>query len=325
MPAAATKIFLGYALDLVVGEPPAVAHPVCWMGKLVDLADWAMPGRERGMNAQRISGAIVALGLPAGTYILTKGLLRRLPRPAAALAETALLSAALAPRSLYTQAGRVEDGIVLDIDRAREAVSHMVGRDTEGLDGDGIVRAAVESVAENANDGVVAPLFYGMIGGAPLALAYKMVNTLDSMIGYRDEQYRHFGGVAARLDDVAGFIPARLSAAAAAVMSPVVGGDPRSALAIWHRDAALHDSPNAGVCESAYAGALQVRLGGADFYSGMEIRKSAMGGAFEKPGHEDIGRAAKLMYASAGMVLAAGVVARMAMAASRILRRGRGA
>lgn len=319
MTATAVKIFLGYTLDLMAGEPPAAWHPVCWMGKAVDLADWAAPGRERLPRSQRISGAATAVLLPTGTYLLTRGFLRLLPRPFSGVAEVALISTALAARSLYEQAIRTEDGVALGIGEGREAVSAMVGRDTDELGEDDIIRAAVESVAENANDAVIAPLFFAVIGGAPLALAYKMVNTLDSMIGYKDEQYRYFGGAAARLDDSVGFIPARLTALAAAAASSLVGGSSNDALAIWRRDAKLHDSPNAGVCESAYAGALGVRLGGQNFYSGTPVQKPVMGGEFRKPVHDDIGRAARLMYASSALVLGAGLLARMIIAAFKFM------
>ena len=323
MTAIAVKIFLGYSLDLMAGEPPPAWHPVCWMGKAVDLADWAAPGRERLPRSQRISGAAVAVLLPTGTYLLTRGFLRLLPRPFSGVAEVALISTALAARSLYEQAMRTEDGVVLGVGEGREAVSAMVGRDTDELGEDDIILAAVESVAENANDGVIAPLFFAVIGGAPLALAYKMVNTLDSMIGYKDEQYRYFGWAAARLDDSIGFIPARLTALAAAAASSLVGGSSNDALAIWRRDARLQDSPNAGVCESAYAGALGVRLGGQNYYSGLPVQKPVMGGEFRKPVHDDIGRAARLMYISSALVLGAGLLARMFIAVFKFIGSGR--
>ncbi len=321
---AAAKIFLAWLLDLVLGEPAAAWHPVCWMGWMVDLADRTAPGRKRLPAIQRISGAAVAVALPAGTYLVARWFIRSLPRPMSAAVEVALISVALAPRSLYEHASRVESRAAAGIDEAREAVSHMVGRDTGGLDEHGVVSAAVESVAENANDGVIAPLFYGVIGGAPLALAYKMVNTLDSMIGYRDERYLHFGWAAARLDDAAGFIPARLTALAASAASPLVGGSPREALATCHVDAGRHDSPNAGICEAAYAGALGVQLGGISSYSGRQVNKPLLGRKYSKPDFKDIGRAARLMYASAFLVMSAGTLTRamIPIPAGRIFKWG---
>lgn len=307
------SVFMGYGIDLLAGEPPEVWHPVCWMGKVVDLADWAMPGRERSGRKQRVAGAVAATTLPFATYLGARQAIRILPRPFSGLAEVALMSTALASHSLYERALRVEDGLFSGIDEGRQQVAGMVGRDTDELDEAGVIRAAIESVAENANDGVMAPLFYGMIGGAPLALAYKMVNTMDSMIGYRDLKYLYFGWAAARLDDVAGFIPARLTALAVAAVSPVAGGDPAGAIAAWRRDGGLHESPNAGVCEAAFAGALGVRLGGGSYYNGTFADSPEIGAELEPPEREDISRAARLMYASSALVLAAGIFIRMAV------------
>lgn len=306
-----TGVLLGYGLDLFAGEPPEAWHPVCWMGKVVDLADWAMPGRESSGRKQRVAGAVVATTLPLVTYLGTKQFIRILPRPLSGLAEFALMSAALAPHSLYVRAQRVEDALYGGLAEGRKQVAGMVGRDTDDLDEEGVIRAAIESVAENANDGVIAPLFYGLIGGAPLALAYKMVNTMDSMIGYRDLKYLYFGWAAARLDDVAGFVPARLTALAVAAASTLTEGDQGGALTVWRRDAGMHESPNAGVCEAAYAGALGVRLGGATYYNGTLVHKAEMGTGLEPAGREDISRAARLMYVSSALVLAAGMCVRL--------------
>jgi adenosylcobinamide-phosphate synthase len=281
------------------------------MGKVMDLADWAMPGRESSGRKQRVAGAVVATTLPMVTYLGTRQLIRVLPRPFSGLAEVALMSAALAPHSLYVQAKRVEDALYTDLAEGREQVAGMVGRDTDDLDEEGVIRAAIESVAENANDGVIAPLFYGLVGGAPLALAYKMVNTMDSMIGYRELKYLYFGWAAARLDDVAGFVPARLTAVAVSAASALTEGDPSGALTVWQRDAGMHESPNAGVCEAAYAGALGVRLGGEASYNRTPVHKAEMGTGLEPAAREDISRAARLMYVSSALVLAVGMCVRL--------------
>lgn len=310
---AGARVLTGYGLDLFVGEPPEAWHPVCWLGKVVDLADWAIPGRERSSGEQRIAGFVVASMLPLVTFLGTKRLIRVLPQPFSGLAEVILMSTALAPRSLYEQAQRVENALFAGVADGREQVAAMVGRDTDELDEEGIIRAAIESVAENANDGVIAPLFYGLIGGAPLALAYKTINTMDSMIGYRDLKYLYFGWAAARLDDAAGYFPARLTALAVAAVGPLAGGDSVGAIRTWHRDAGLHESPNAGVCEAAYAGALGVRLGGPGYYNSALVDKPEMGAGLDAPGREDISRAARLMYASSALVLGAGMFARIAL------------
>ena len=304
------KLLLAFNLDLLLGEPPELWHPVCLMGKAVDMADWAFPARDGSPEAQRASGLVVALLMPAGTFLTVKVFLRSVPSRWRGVAEVALLASALAARSLYNAALDVERALSRDIDESRLAVSGMVGRDTAGLDGIGVVRATVESVAENANDGVVAPLFYAFIGGAPLALAYKMVNTLDSMIGYRDIRYRDFGRAAARLDDAAGFIPARMTAIAAAAASRVAGGSTLRTLWTAVSEGRGSDSPNAGICEAAFAGALGIRLGGPDHYRGELVDKPVLGRGFRQPEHDDIVRAARLMYAAATVFMAAGTMAR---------------
>jgi adenosylcobinamide-phosphate synthase len=176
----------------------------------------------------------------------------------------------------------LQDG---DLAAARTRLARIVGRDTKDLDASEICRAVIETVAESASDGMVAPLFYMGLGGVPLAMAYKAVNTLDSMIGHADARYFYFGKTAARLDDAANFVPARLTALAIAGVAGVRDADAaKRALAIWHRDGAKHKSPNAGQPESAMAGALGVRLGGENRYAGEVIRAPLLGGEFETAG-----------------------------------------
>ena len=312
----AAKLPLALFLDLSLGEPPQRFHPVCWMGKAVAAAESVILGGdggpadadrdEAGAAAMRFAGAVTALALTVGTYGATRSLLRVLPPPLSAVTETALLVTSLAASSLQMAAQDVGLGLASGVEPGRQRVSHMVGRDTDGLDEQGVVRAAVESVAENTNDAVIAPMFYGFIGGAPLALAYKMVNTLDSMVGYRDRRHEDFGWAAARLDDLAGFLPARLTAIAVVAASPAAGTDAGGALSAWRSDAAAHRSPNAGVCESAFAGALGVRLGGGGVYGGRRIETPLMGRGNREPDRADIGRATRLMYMSAMLFCAAG-------------------
>lgn len=319
----AVKIGLAFALDMAAEELPEGLHPVCWMGKAVTLAERAadgladMAGPDGSRAARRLAGVVTAVGLPACTYLVSRGALKVAPPRFRGAAEVALLSTALACRSLGAAARGVETGLAGGLEEGRKHVSHMVGRDTAGLDEPGVVRAAVESLAENANDGVVAPIFYAFLGGAPLALAYKMVNTLDSMIGYGNERYRDFGWAAARLDDLAGFVPARITALAVAAASPLMSGDTLGALLAWRRDARGHKSPNAGVCESAFAGSLGVQLGGKISYGGEPVVLPRMGAGNRAPERGDIGRAVSLMYGTAVAALAAGA------AASRVFRKTR--
>lgn len=308
-----TTAGLALALDMAAGEPPESVHPVCWMGKAVSLSESAARRAAGvaggGPAALRLAGAMTAATLPVAVYLTARAMLGLVPGKWRGLASAGLLYTTLAARSLGSTARGVDAGLAAGVETGREAVSQMVGRDTAVLDEKGVARAAVESVAENANDGVVAPMFYGFIGGAPLALAYKMVNTLDSMIGYRDARYRDFGWAAARLDDLAGYLPARLTALAAAVASPAVGGDPRGALSVWRRESGGHRSPNAGVCEGAFAGALGVQLGGVNSYGGAVQATATLGMGLKHPGRDDIGRAVSLMYGSAVVAAAAGTCA----------------
>ncbi|MEW6020207.1 MAG: adenosylcobinamide-phosphate synthase CbiB [Pseudomonadota bacterium] len=302
---------LALLLDRAAGEPPEAVHPVCWMGKAVAACERAARLVAPGPEGLRAAGAVMAVALPGGVFALTRLALGRLPGVLRLPAEAALISTAMAPRGLGEAAARVEEGLGEGLAEGRREVSRMVGRDTEDLQEEGVVRAAVESVAENANDGVVAPLLYAMIGGAPMALAYRMVNTLDSMIGYRSERHRELGWAAARLDDAAGYLPARACAGAAVLVAPLAGGSPLAALRVWKRDAAGHASPNAGVCEAAFAGALGARLGGPASYGGVAGGGHVMGEGLRPPARTDISRAVRLMRAVTVLVMSAGVAARL--------------
>ena len=189
----------------------------------------------------------------------------------------------------------------------------IVGRDTKSLDRAGIIRAAVETVAENTADGVIAPLFYMALGGAVGAMAYKAVNTMDSMLGYRNEQYQYFGTAAARLDDVAGFVPARLSGLLLVAATKLTGLDAEGAWRIFCRDRYAHKSPNSAQSESACAGALGVRLAGDAVYFGRKVSKPYIGDATREIEAEDIVRSVRLMYAASGLGLLAVAVSLMAV------------
>ena len=191
---------LALAFD-AAGEPPNAVHPVCWMGNVISGFDLVARALARSPEHRRKAGAVMAFGLPLSVFAAAQVALLAIPRRLRFLGEAGMLAASVALQSLASAATKVDDALESGVEEGRGAVAHMVGRDTAQLDEEGVVRAAVESVAENCNDGVIAPLFYGLVGGAPLALSYKMINTLDSMIGYRDERYLDFGWAAARLDD----------------------------------------------------------------------------------------------------------------------------
>ena len=297
----------GFALDLLFGDPARIPHPVVFMGHCITRAETFLRARlPKTPRGELLGGAILAASLPLLTFAVTLGLCRLAARihPAAHfLLQTlwawqcvAVKGLADASRAVYASR---------DLPGARKAVARIVGRDTERLDECGVIRAAVESVAENFSDGVAAPLLYFFLGGAPLAMAYKAVNTMDSMVGYRNERYLYFGRAAAKLDDAANYVPSRLAALFLILAAALTGQDAGNAFRIWRRDRRNHASPNAGQTESACAGALGIRLGGAAWYSGEYCDKPLIGDATRQPEKADILRANRMLYAGSVLLLAA--------------------
>jgi len=268
----AAGLLLGYAVDALVGDPRR-GHPVAAFGRL---AGWA----ERRTYASRRGAGVVHSGLLVGGSVLLGLALGRAPGgPATRVVVTAAATwAVLGGRSLRREAsilaGQLEAG---DLAAARAQVTHLVGRDPSRLDADELARACVESVAENTSDAVVAPLLWGALAGVPGLLAYRAANTLDAMVGHRSERYLRFGWASARLDDLLNLGPARIAGLLAAVAAPLVGGSPGAALVAVRRDAGRHPSPNAGVVEAAFAGALGVRLGGVNVYAGEVEDRGTLG------------------------------------------------
>ena len=279
-----------YAVDRVVGDPPRPTHPARLMGKAITAYETGARRAIDGPGQERIAGAVLATALPLGVTLGTWRLLRALPAALRVPAEIWLLSTALASRDLGQAATRVERGLERSLEDGRREVSMIVGRDTTELDEADIVRATVETVAENTSDGVVAPLVFAAVGGAPLALGFKAVSTLDSMVGYKNERYRYFGWASARLDDAANLLPARLTAALATVAGR---GGPRQ-VRRWLDDRVHHESPNAGLVEAAFAQALHVRLGGPARYGGRMVERPSMGAEFAAPERADIARVVAL-------------------------------
>jgi len=263
---------LAYLLDLAIGDPEQLPHPVRLIGSAIKRGEAILRPLIKTRSGEFIGGlllTVTVVGATATAAVLLLQLANWLNRAAGAALMVYLASTTMATRNLIDEARAVERVLRAgDIARARVQVGRIVGRDTDKLSESEIVRAAVESVAESASDGIVAPMFYLALGGAPAALAYKAINTLDSMIGHNDSRYRYFGRVAARLDDVANFAPARLTALLITAAAFLSGRNWRAAWTVWQRDAARHKSPNAGRPEAAMAGALGVRLGGLNFYDG---------------------------------------------------------
>ena len=303
----------GFALDLLLADPEWMPHPVVYMGRAISALEGFLREKlPQTRSGELKGGVILAAALPAGTFAVTGGAcaLAWKLHPAAGFAlETLWCWQALALKGLADESGHVRDELEQgDLPAARKAVARIVGRDTQQLSAEGVAKAAVETVAENFSDGVAAPLFYMLIGGAPLALAYKAVNTMDSMVGYKNERYLYFGRAAARLDDAANFIPSRLAALCWIGAAQLTGHDGANAAKIWRRDRRNHASPNSAQTEAACAGALGVQLAGPASYFGKVVDKPTIGNPGRPVEPEDITRANRMLYAAGGIALGLGLV-----------------
>ena len=289
-----------FLLDLLIGDPKWLPHPIRWMGSTI----LALEPRFRKLTMHKIaSGFCFAAILVAATWVLSSILLylAGLIHPAIAIIlEVLLIYFAISVRSLESSAMAVYHALKQNrLKAARVNVSHIIGRDVDRLTETGIASGAVESVAENLVDGVISPMFYACIGGAPLAMAFKMVNTLDSMIGYKNETYKHFGRAAARLDDVSNYLPARMSVLFIAIGAQIWCGKAHRVFQTAFNEGANHTSPNAGYSEASFAGALSVKLNGPSYYGNRLVDKPFIGIPYERPKPYDIKRACDLMILSA--------------------------
>jgi adenosylcobinamide-phosphate synthase len=304
----AAGLVLGVALDAVVADPRR-RHPVAGFGRAAGALERRMWADSRPRGAAYALGCV---GAAAGLGAALQRAARR--RPAAEVAVVALsawtvLGGTSLGREADAVARRLRRG---DLAGARARLPHLCGRDPATLEVDGVVRATVESVAENTSDAVVAPLVWGAVAGVPGLLGYRAVNTLDAMVGHRSPRYQRFGWAAARLDDVANWAPARLTGLLTVASAPWVGGSPTRTWRVLRRDGSRHPSPNAGRCEAAAAGALGIRLGGVNAY-GSRVEERPVLGDGRAPGVADIGRARRLA-AVVGLV-AAGLAAAFAATA----------
>ncbi|HYF93068.1 MAG TPA: adenosylcobinamide-phosphate synthase CbiB [Symbiobacteriaceae bacterium] len=307
----ALPVLAGYLLDAVLGDPRWLPHPVQGIG-------WLIASGERVLNRGRpglrlITGALLTMAVVGLAAAIAWGVVEgaRLLHPRLGGAVTAVgTGVLLARRSLAEQAGTAVHRPLAagDIDAARRAVSWVVGRDTERLDESEVARAAVETLAENLSDGVAAPLIFALVGGLPAIAAYKAINTLDSMIGHRDDRYLYFGRVAARLDDVANWIPARITLLALVLAAALSGGGAGAAWRVARADGHKHKSPNAGWPEAAMAGALGVRLGGLNYYDGEPHPGPILNAAGRPPVAADILAAVRLMNRASHLILVTGLL-----------------
>jgi adenosylcobinamide-phosphate synthase len=303
-------LLLAAALDVVAGDPRWLPHPVRGMGAFIGWFDQRSRSFCRSDHALQIAGACLALGLPAAVYAGASYVIAQAAAFSPLLGHMVGIGLAyttLAGRDLFDHVQTVSCELERDnLDGAREAVATIVGRDSATLTEPEIVRATVETVAESTSDGIVAPLVYLSLGGAPLALAYKAVNTLDSMIGHRDARYEHFGWASARLDDVMNWVPARLAGGFIALAAGLATGQWHRIHDSWyilHRDGHKHPSPNSGRPEAAMAGALGVQLGGRNFYDGVPHDRELLGDGTTPLTLEHIQLASRIMVTTCGLGL----------------------
>jgi len=291
----ALVIVMAFGLDLMLGDPRWLPHPVVGIGKLIAFLE----PRLRRMRSERVAG-MVLWGIVVGlAFFATWAILRLLPPVWQDIASVVLLYYCLATRGLadaaYAVLRPLQDG---DLQTARRELRSLCGRDADNLNEKEIVRAVVESVAENTVDGVLAPLFFAFLGGPPLALAYKAVNTLDSMVGYKDERYLRFGWFSARMDDLANLIPARLSVLFLGLGALPSRASVTQAIRVGFRDGAKNPSPNSGYPEAAMAGALGVQLGGPATYRGSVSDKPYLGDRTRELEYGDVAKSVAIMKAA---------------------------
>lgn len=302
------KLTAGFILDLLFGDPAWLYHPIRLIGKLISAMEKLLRKIfPKSKNGLLFGGAVLTITVPVlcfcASFFILKGL-RAIHPWLAAIVEVFWIYQILAAKCLKQESKKVYDALDQnDIEGARRMLSYLVGRDTAHLSREEIVKAAVETVAENTNDGIIAPMLFIAIGGAPLGFAYKAVNTLDSMVGYKNEKYLFFGRASAKLDDIVNFIPARIAGVLMILASLVCGYDAKGAAHIFRRDRNSHLSPNSAQTESACAGALGLMLGGTHHYFGKQVVKPSIGDERHKAAPEHILDTHILMYMTAILCL----------------------
>lgn len=302
-------ILFAYILDLIFGDPVWLPHPVRGIGRLAQKLEGPL---RKNIGNQRIAGVIFCVSIVGFVYLVIFMLISAATyfnRYLGFALSAFFIYTSLAIKDLKAESMRVyyalRDG---KLESARANLSFIVGRDTENLPDKDIIRATVETVAESAVDGIIAPLFYAFLGGAPLALAYKAASTLDSTVGYKNDRYKDFGWLSAKLDDCLNFIPARLSGLIMPVASALAGLDWRNSFKIALRDRRKNPSPNSGYPEAAMAGALKVRLGGINFYNSVPVTKPFIGDAGSPLEIRHIKESVRIAYISSFLFLLSGIV-----------------
>ena len=295
------SIYTGYALDLIIGDPYSFPHPVRYIGKLISMVEKQIRKITSSDKGLKIAGFFLWFIVVGLTFCVTSLILQlfKFNKIIYFVVNTILIYTTLATKCLKDESVKIYKVLKTgDLEKSRIQLSYIVGRDTTNLNEKEIVRATVETVAENTVDGIIAPLFYGFIGGAPLAMAYKAINTLDSTVGYKNDKYYYLGFASAKIDDIANYIPARLGVVLLSLGSLFVGFNFKNALKIGIRDRKNHKSPNCAFPEGAVSGALGIQLGGTNVYFGKEVYKPTIGDKTREIEIEDIVRTNKIMYSS---------------------------
>ncbi len=307
----ALPMLVGFVIDIFVGDPYNFPHPIRAIGTLIAKLEKFVRSRFKNLRKGGVFLALTVLIVSTLIPLAVLFVCYKINIFLGLAAESVMCWQLVAARCLQKESMKVCYAVEKnDIEKARQAVSMIVGRDTDVLDETGIVKAAVETVAENTSDGVTAPIMYIALGGAPLGFFYKAANTMDSMIGYTNEKYIDIGRFAAKLDDVLNFIPSRLTALVMILSAYLLGADGKNAARIWKRDRRKHASPNSAQTESVCAGALDIRLAGDAYYFGELHKKEFIGDDIRPPESEDIRRANRLMYCTSVIVLIVGAALR---------------
>ena len=301
------KIWIAYVLDLIFGDPQNIIHPVQIIGKMVNIGEKSLLGKKYKSDRKYkfFAGMILNITVISLTYGITY-LIRRTSENSIifTVAEIYLMYTIFSINSLAREGNRVynilKEG---NIERARKDLSYLVSRDTGTMDEKMIIRSTMETISENTVDGIVAPMLYMFLGGLPLSMTYKAINTFDSMVGYKNEKYMDFGKFSAKLDDVANFIPARITGILIVIASMILGYDYKNSLKIFIRDRKNHSSPNSGHAEAGVAGALGVQFGGRVSYFGKEVDKPVIGDKIKDFELEDIKKNIKIMYVASFLSL----------------------
>lgn len=305
-------LLFGFLIDCVLGDPYSLPHPIRLIGSLIAGLEKLLRPRIKNERTAGTALVITVLILSAGVPLALLMICYKINLILGIAVESIMCYYLVAARCLRNESMKVHDAFAEnDTEKARQAVSMIVGRDTKCLDRDGIIRAAVETVAENTSDGVTAPMFYMALGGAVGGFFYKAANTMDSMLGYTNDKYINFGRTAAKLDDVLNYIPSRLTALLMILSAYILKLDGKNAFRIWKRDRRKHASPNSAQTEAVCAGALDVRLAGDAYYFGELHKKPFIGDDIRPIENEDIRRANRLMYMTSILMLIISAAARV--------------